>query len=99
MKEYSSRLLERYEKEGVLSIVAGELIEPRRKQDLHDTLKSLYEIQPKLFSNLSNDQKKTIVALLDGLLVSDQRSQIVNLLAGIVDMEPEEHAELEQMLM
>lgn len=98
LKEYSSRLLERYEKEGVLSIVAAEHVEPKRRKKLLDTLKALYEIQPKLFSNLSIDQKKTIVALLDGLLVSDQRPKIVNLLAGIVDMEPEEQTELEELL-
>ncbi|MCD0490205.1 ATP-binding protein [Pedobacter sp. MC2016-14] len=98
LKEYSSRLLERYEREGVLSIVVAEHIEAKRRNRLLDTLKALYEIQPKLFSNLSIDQKKTIVALLDGLLVSDQRPKIANLLAGIVDMEPEEQTELEELL-
>ena len=98
LKEYSSRLLERYQKDGVLSIVTGEHIDPKRREDLQETLKALYEIQPKLFSNLSIDQKKTIVALLDSLLVSNQRPLMVNLLSSIVDMEPDEQAELEALL-
>lgn len=92
LKEYSSRLLDRYEKEGVLAVGAD--ADPKRKNDLLNTLKAFYEIQPKLFSNLSIDQKKTIVALLDSLLFSDQRQQIMPILESIVDLEEEERAEL-----
>ena len=98
LKEYSSRLLERYEKEGILSFIAGDHIDPKRKKNLQDTLKTLYEIQPKLFSNLSIDQKKTIVSLIDGLLISDQRPQLAKLLSGIIDMEETEQSELEEVL-
>lgn len=98
LKEYSSRLLERYEKEGILSLQAGHNDDPKRKKDLLCTLKAFYEIQPKLFSNLSIDQKKTIVALLDSLLFSDQRHQILPVLESIVDLEEEEKAELSAIL-
>jgi hypothetical protein len=94
LKVYSSRLLERYEKEGILP----GLPEGHRKTDLLHTLRSFYEIQPKLFSNLSIDQKKTIVALIDSLLVSDQRQHIMGLLAGIVELEEEEKTELASIL-
>lgn len=98
LKEYSSRLLDRYEKDGILSIQAGNDDDPKRKNDLLNTLKAFYEIQPKLFSNLSIDQKKTIVALLDSLLFSDQRHQIMPILESIVDLEEEERAELSAIL-
>jgi hypothetical protein len=94
LKVYSSRLLERYEKEGILPV----LPEGHRKTDLLHTLRSFYEIQPKLFSNLSIDQKKTIVALIDSLLVSDQRQHIMGILAGIVELEEEEKTELASIL-
>lgn len=98
LKEYSSRLLERYEKDGILSLQADDNNDPKRKKDLLSTLKAFYEIQPKLFSNLSIDQKKTIVALLDSLLFSDQRHQIMPILESIVDLEEEEKAELSTIL-
>ncbi|SEA47158.1 ATP-binding protein [Pedobacter hartonius] len=100
LKEYSSRLLERYEKDGIL-LPAGTGLVPgvKRNKDLLSILKTFYEIQPRLFSNLSIDQKKTIVALLDTLLFSDQRKQIVPILENIVDMEEEEKAELNSILL
>lgn len=98
LKGYSSRLIERYEKEGVLALVTGDHIDPKRKRDLLEVLKALYEIQPKLFSNLSIDQKKTITALLDALLISDQRPRIVNTLSSIVDMEDGERDELNEII-
>jgi len=56
LKEHSVKLLERYEKEGILSTIDPSNL--KRKERLFRILKSLYEIQPKLFSNLSIDQKK-----------------------------------------
>lgn len=99
LKEYSSRLIERYEKDGILPFSAADAVaDPKRKNNLLDTIKAFYEIQPRLFSNLSIDQKKTIVALLDTLLLSDQRKQIIPILESIVDLEEEEKAELNAIL-
>jgi len=99
LKEYSSRLLERYEKENILQPITDSHADPKHRADLESLLKMLYEIQPRLFSNLNIDQKKTLVALLDSLLSSNQRSRIVEILGNIVDMEEEEIAELEAILM
>lgn len=99
LKEYSSKLLQRFENEGVLSLNDKEPIDPKRKEDLLNTLKAIYEIQPKIFSNLSIDQKKTFIALIDALLVSDQRSSLLHLLENIVDLEEEERTELTALLM
>ena len=97
LKEYSSRLIERFERDGILPspATAGDL---NRKDNLTDIIRAFYEIQPKIFSNLSIDQKKTIVALLDGLLLSDQRQQIIPILESIIDLEEEEKAELNTIL-
>lgn len=98
LKEYSGKLLERYEKEGVLAIKSGKKASPKRKDELLNLLKVWYEIQPKIFSNLSIDQKKAIVSLLDALLASNQRSKILDVLGGIVDLEDEEKADLAEAL-
>lgn len=98
LKEYSGELLKRYEKDGILSIKLDKPASPKRKKDLLNILKVWYEIQPKLFSNLSIDQKKAIVGLLDSLLASNQRSKIMNILSGIIDLEEEEKAELAEAL-
>lgn len=98
LKEYSGKLLQRFENEGVLSLNDKEPLDPKRKQVLLNTLKAIYEIQPKIFSNLSIDQKRTFIALINALLVSDQRASLLHLLENIVDLEEEERAELTGLL-
>jgi hypothetical protein len=98
LKEYSSKLLMRYEKEGVLSFGRQEA-DPRREQNLQVTLKAIYEIQPKLFSNLSIDQKKTFVALIDSILYSDQRIHLLSILERVIDLDEEERTELQDLFM
>ncbi|MBE9598276.1 ATP-binding protein [Pedobacter sp. MC2016-24] len=96
LKEHSGKLLERYEKEGVFS--GYDETHPERKHNLLNVLKSLYEIQPKLFSNLSIDQKKILVRLLDTVLISDQRAGLIDTIAHVVTLEDDEKTELSVLL-
>ena len=98
LKEYSGNLIERYEKEGILTLNNQVDSDPNRKNGLVEFLKSLYEIQPKLFSNLSIDQKKTIVSLIDLVLISNQRQLLPDVLDGIVDLAENEKLELHNMV-
>ena len=96
LKEHSGKLLERYEKEGVFS--GYDQTHPDRKHNLLNLLKSLYEIQPKLFSNLSIDQKKTLIRLLDTVLISDQRASLIDTIAHVVTLEDDEKTALSVLL-
>jgi len=92
LKEYSGKLIEKYEEDGILPS------DKTGRENLLKVLRSLYEIQPKLFSNLSIDQKKTIVALFNSLLQSNQKDQIITILEHIIDLEDEEKTELRVLL-
>lgn len=92
LKEYSGKLIEKYEDDGILPS------DKTGRENLLKVLRSLYEIQPKLFSNLSIDQKKTIVALFNSLLQSNQKDQIMTILEQIIDLEEEEKTELMALL-
>ena len=92
LKEYSGKLIEKYEEDGILPS------DKTGRENLLKVLRSLYEIQPKLFSNLSIDQKKTIVALFNSLLQSNQKDQIITILEHIIDLEDEEKTALRVLL-
>jgi len=92
LKEYSGKLIEKYEDDGILPS------DKTGRENLLKVLRSLYEIQPKLFSNLSIDQKKTIVALFNTLLQSNQKDQIITILEHIIDLDEEEKTELRALL-
>ena len=92
LKEFSNKLIEKYELEGVLPWF--EDITDEKRTDLIETLKAIYELQPKLFSGLSIDQKKAFVRLINVLLHSKERAQLFHVIEGIVELEEEEKEEL-----
>lgn len=96
LKEFSTKLMEKYALEGVLPSFKEE--EASQKTDLIETLKVMYELQPKLFSGLSIDQKKAFVRLTHVLLNSNQRAQLFQVIEGIVELEAEEKEELMSFL-
>lgn len=96
LKEFSNKLIEKYQMEGVLPHFQEE--QAAQRTDLVETLKVMYELQPKLFSGLSIDQKKAFVRLTHVLLNSNERGQLFQVIEGIVELEAEEKEELKSFL-
>ena len=93
LRSFGQGMVERFEQDRILPARDGETEESKRTQ-LEEVLISLYEIEPKLFTNLNTDQKKTFVRLLDLLLASDRREQLLTLIEEIIDLEPGERVSL-----
>jgi hypothetical protein len=93
LKEYANLLIENYEKDGLFPEFK-ESWESARKTELEEVVKGLYQVQPKIFSASSQEQKKTFVRFLNALLESDSRDQILKIVNEVVDLEFEEREEL-----
>ncbi|MBS1744935.1 MAG: ATP-binding protein [Bacteroidetes bacterium] len=94
LRIYASRLVEKYEQDGIMPIYENEWEEKYKKPQLEETIIGLYEAQPKLFAALNIDQKKTFVRLLDLLLDSNERENIFKIINEVVELEPEEREDL-----
>jgi hypothetical protein len=94
LRLFADKLIEQYEEGGILPTYKTEWEEKFRKENLIETLKSLYEVQPKLFTSLNINQKKTFVRFLDLLLDSNERDDIFKVLDEILDLEPKEREDL-----
>ncbi|MES2811502.1 MAG: ATP-binding protein [Bacteroidota bacterium] len=94
LRLFADKLIEQYEEGGILPVYKTEWEEKFKKEDLIETLKSLYEVQPKLFTSLSINQKKTFVRFLDLLLDSNEREDIFKVLDEILDLDPKEREDL-----
>ncbi len=94
LRVFASRLVEKYEQEGILPTYENEWETKFKKPQLEETLIGLYEAQPKLFSSLNIDQKKTFVRLLDLILDSNERGNLFRVLEEIIELEPEEREDL-----
>jgi len=97
LRRYSDNLVQQYEEEGCFPAFADDAWDKIRKQELEDTVRSLYEVQPKLFSQFNIEQKKTFVALLNLILDSGEREKLMPILDQIVNLEPSEREELSKL--
>jgi hypothetical protein len=97
LRIFAAKLVEKYEQDGILPHYATEWEEKYKKPQLEETLIGLYEAEPKLFTNLNVDQKKTFVRFLDLILDSNERENIFPILDEIIDLEPEEREDLAKL--
>lgn len=90
-------LIKRYEEKGIIRHSKNEydniLIE-----DLKETVKQIYGVEPKIFINLHDNQAKTIVGLLELLLQTDKRDNILLIIENIVKLTDEERSSLAGIL-
>lgn len=92
------KLVNGYEREGILPHFKQDIYDQSRKQDLIETIKQIYYIQPKIFNGLNDDQSKTLVAFLNILLSSEEREKILGILEDIVTLTDEERSGLYEVL-
>lgn len=97
LRIYASRLVEKYEQDGILPAYENEWEEKYKKPQLEETIIGLYEAQPKLFTALNIDQKKTFVRLLDLLLDSNERENLLKIIDEVVELESEEREDLAKL--
>ena len=94
LRVYASRLVEKYEQDGILPIYENEWEKRYKKPQLEETLIGLYEAQPKLFTSLNTDQKRTFVRLLDLILDSNERESLFKIIDEVVELDAEEREDL-----
>jgi len=98
LKEYANKLVDAFEQDGIFPDYETAQEKKLRKPELIAVIKVLYETEPKLFSGLNIDQKKTLIRFLDRLLISDERKNIFGILNEVLTLEPEDSEGLADLL-
>jgi hypothetical protein len=93
LKSAAKDLIENYELSGVLP-KRNNSWEELRSNELKESIVGLYEVQPRIFNNLSLDQKKIFVRFLDLLLDSNERDNIFRIIEEVTELDPDERTEL-----
>lgn len=93
LRANAEKLVIDYETDGILPTYNNSW-EQIRSRELKDTIIGLYEVQPKIFSNLNIEQKKIFVQFIDLLLDSNERENIFKIIESVTQLEPEERADL-----
>ena len=74
------------------------VIDVYKKSQLEGIVKSIYTVKPNMFYGLSEDQKKTLVRLLDLIMQTNEVNSLITILEEIINMDSEERQDLCEML-
>ncbi|HTI08372.1 MAG TPA: ATP-binding protein [Puia sp.] len=96
--EAAEKLINTYERNGVIPPFRNNKYEQARKADLIDLVKGLYSIEPKLFVGLNKEQQKISIGLINLLLETDERDTIIELIGRIVHLTRAEREDLLNIL-
>ena len=101
-KEYISNiagdeLWTKFEKNGTVTIPTNEYEMPLY-EDLKQTIKGIYSVQPKVFTNIKKEQAKALVGCVSLLLQTDKREDLLAIIEGVVKMTDEERHRLAEIL-
>lgn len=94
----ATQLIAQYEKDGILPKFSEDKYGRERKKDLIEAIQGIYSVQPKIFLKLTTEQQKTMVGFLNLLLDSNERNNVIEIIAGVVHLTPEERLELTNTL-
>ena len=98
LKEYSDRLIEQYEQDGVFPRHNGNSWDNLRHHDLENVVRELYQLEPRIFTGLNIEQKKTFVHLLNLIIDQAEKDSLLEVLSEIINLDSSELDELAKIL-
>jgi hypothetical protein len=99
LRAYTDKLISGLESDGAFpKYNLSNVWDTTRKSELENIIRGLYQIEPRIFSNLNIEQEKTFVGLLDLVMDADEKDKLFTILQEIVDLEVTDRAELAELL-
>ena len=98
LKKHSKKIVEEYKNEGIIIVDEKDPFELIQAGELENVFMEVYVIQPKLFASLNNEQKKIFIGFLKLLLKSDEKEQVLDVIASITELDSNERKELSEIL-
>lgn len=88
---YAKSLVEEYETKGIFPLYnTNNRWEVMRAEDIKETVSQLYQIDPRIFSNLNSTQKKTFVSFIALIVDGGEINDLFKILDGVVELSSSE---------
>ena len=98
LREYAQKMITEFEEEGIISRKNKDDFELIQIEDLEEVLQELYTTQPSIFHKLKKEQKQILIGLLNLVLNSDERENVLEIIDQIVKLDVDERKELGDIL-
>ncbi len=70
-----------------------------RKEELQTVVREIYQVEPKIFTKLNTEQKKTFVRLLDLVIDVGERDRLLSIIEEVVSLDSDEREHLAEILL
>lgn len=99
VKKYTEKLIKKYNDEKIFPYYDEKnILDKFKHEQLENIVKVVCQIEPKIFSSLNNEQKKTLVRLFDLIMQSGETNNLFDILDEVVELSSEEREELAKEL-
>lgn len=98
LRVHIGQLVKDFEKDEVFPKMGKNEWDKYRGTQLRDLVEKLYQVEPKIFSDLSLEQKKIFVRFLNLIMDSDERDNLLNVVKDVINLESIELQQLSDIL-
>lgn len=98
LKEQAYKMIDKYKTDNVFPVFGDSEWEIKRREELEELVVSLYEVEPKVFVKLNNEQQTIFLQLLNLMMDSGERDSLLKIIGSIVDLDKTDRDELARIL-
>lgn len=94
----SNRYIDRLIDKGLYPVFEDDFLGTYRKNELNNLVGTLYAAKPKIFTGLSDDNKKITLHLLNLIMENQNKEELFNVLKNLIELDDYELQELSNVL-
>ena len=98
LKKHSNKVYAEFREEGIITTDNKDPAKIIEAKEFENVFKELYGLQPKFFTNLKKEQKKIFVGLLQLLLKSDERDELLDIIGNIIDLDKKDREDFRRLI-
>ena len=98
LKNYTDKLIADFEENDAFPNFGKNEWDKFRKSELEQVIRELYQIEPRIFSTLNTEQKKTFAHLLNLVMDQGEQDSLLEIIGQIVDLDSSEREQLAALL-
>ena len=98
LKEQAYKMIDKYKTDKVFPNFGDSEWEVKRKEELEELVVSLYEVEPKVFVKLNNEQQTIFLQLLNLIMDSGERDSLFKIIGEVVDLDFNDREEFAKLL-
>lgn len=87
LKEQAYKMIDKYKADKVFPTFGDSEWEIKRREELEELVVNLYEVEPRVFVKLNNEQQTIFLQLLNLMMDSGERDSLLKIIGSVVNLE------------